>query len=553
MMALYQRLKELDTKSFERLCYQLLRERHPSANIRPVDGDSGDQGADAFQGDLEDGSTIWQFKSFPNGIRDSQKGQIRDSLKTAVKNFAPRRWILCLSVAMDIRVHKWFQKLTNSYAGRTTLGLMSAGDIVNELTHRKSIRDAFFAGAILDVSGLRALVTRTTDLSVEGQAALAQENAEQLIERLKSRDARFNYEVSVSPDRAPQTDLPSGAAFSLSIGSTRIDAFPRDLEGLRLDPPKMGFTLTSTGVTKLRDFERTGRAQTFDKGEATAVTTSLPVLDLSGVGQGGILSVQRSDSLRTKVLPMRLVFGSGQERVVYEYVPFRIERVGTDEIEIVSQQEGPFTLKMVLFQEHATFTFSERHLGFSVRSADKYIRAIAALALGGHFEAHDLESGKRLLSASPREALPQSHLGKWADFFCETTRLCEYFNVDLQLNRALTEGDKRGLDLLSAIMSGTTSCMGHITTTIGRNPEEEELLLKACAGETADLILDHAGLQISVLDSTVRTGAFRVTAKVRLENADEARQRWNSAEPSAPVDLTWQPIGAVAFARIPPT
>src|ERR1035441_2659297 len=110
MKALYQRLKELDAKSFERLCYQLLRERHPSANIRPVDGDSGDQGADAFLGDLEEGSTIWQFKSFPSGIKDSQKGQIRDSLKDAVKSFAPRRWILCISVDMDIHAHRWYQK-----------------------------------------------------------------------------------------------------------------------------------------------------------------------------------------------------------------------------------------------------------------------------------------------------------------------------------------------------------------------------------------------------------------------------------------------------------
>jgi hypothetical protein len=552
MMALYQRLKELDSKSFERLCFQLLRERHPGANIRPVEGASGDQGADAFRGDLEDGSTIWQCKSFPNGIKKSQKDQIRDSLKQAVKNFGPHKWILCISVDMDIHAHKWFQLLTNSYAGRTGLGLMSAGDIVNELTHRKSIRDTFFPEAILDVSQLRSLVTKTIDLSVMEQAALAQENAEQLIERLKRRDARFNYEVSVSPDRPPQAGSRSGTTFSLSFGSTTIHAFPRDVEALRLDPPKMDFALNGSGVTKFLDFQRTGRSQTFEAGEVASVTTSLPLCDLFGFEKGGTLSIRRSDSLRTEVLPMRLVFGSDQERVVYEYMLFRLERVGTDEIEIVSQGEEPFTLTMVLLQKGGKFTFSEREFGFSVRSADKYIRAIAALALGGPIETYDLKTGKRLFSATPNEALPQSALGRYSQFFSDTTRLCEFFNVDLQLNRALTEDDKSGLNLLAGIMSGSTSCLQHITTTLDRTPQDEKLLLGAVEGEPANLVLEHPGMRIVVLDSAVMTGAFRVTAKALLQNADEARQRWNSAESNVPVQLIWEPIGAVAITRVQP-
>lgn len=256
MTALYQRLKELDSKSFEQLGFQLLRERHPSANIRRVEGASGDQGVDAFQGDLEDGPTIWQFKSFPNGIKKSQKQQIRDSLKAAVKNFAPRRWILCINIDMDIQAHKWFQRLTRSYAGEMALGLMQAGHIVNELAHRKSIRDAFFSGAMLDVSELRALFSRTNNLTDTEQAALAQENAEQLIDRLKRRDARFNYEVSVSPDRPAQAASLPGATFTVSIGTTTINAFPRDVEALQMDPPTVDFTLKGTGLTKLFDFQR---------------------------------------------------------------------------------------------------------------------------------------------------------------------------------------------------------------------------------------------------------------------------------------------------------
>lgn len=554
MTALYQRLKELDSKSFEKLGFQLLRERHPGGTIRPVEGASGDQGVDAFQGDLEDYPTIWQFKSFPNGIKESQKDQIRNSLKEAVKNFAPRRWILCINVDMDIHASKWFQKLTKSYAGKTVLGLMQAGDIVNYLSHHKSIRDAFFPGAILEVSDLRALITRTTDLSDMEQAALAQENAEQLIERLKCRDARFNYEVSVSPDRPPQAGSSSGTTFSLSIGSTRINAFPHDIEALKLDPPKMNVTLKGTGVTKFMDFQRTGRSQTFEPWEVTDVTTSLPVFDLSCFEQGGTLSVQHSDSLRTKILPMRLVFGAGQDQVVYDYMPFRFERVGTDEIEIVSQGEGPFSLTLVSFQKSSEIKFAERQFGFSVRAADKYNRAIAAIAAGGRFEAYDLESGERIFSGRPKiDPLPPSPLREYAEFFAKTARLCEFFNVDLHVNRAVTEGDTRGLELLGAIMSGSTLSIGPICTTIGKNPDDEKLLLRAREGEVADLVLEHPGMQISVLDSAVSTGAFRVIAKARLENPGDTAQRWNSVEINDPVQMIWQPIGTVVITRIQPT
>jgi hypothetical protein len=94
MHPLYQRLKELDSNSFEKLSFQLIHARHPTANIRGADGASGDKGIDIFQGDLDDGPTVWQVKSFPNGVRKHQKDQIRESLRRAVKSFNPRRWIL---------------------------------------------------------------------------------------------------------------------------------------------------------------------------------------------------------------------------------------------------------------------------------------------------------------------------------------------------------------------------------------------------------------------------------------------------------------------------
>src|ERR1035441_1429706 len=53
MRSLYQRLKELDPVTFERLCYHLLKEQYPTTDIRHVEGGGGDEGLDLFTGDLD--------------------------------------------------------------------------------------------------------------------------------------------------------------------------------------------------------------------------------------------------------------------------------------------------------------------------------------------------------------------------------------------------------------------------------------------------------------------------------------------------------------------
>jgi len=167
MDSLYQRLKELDRDTFQKLCFQLLNDRHPGAGLHHVEGESGDEGLDIFAGELSDGPTIWQCKSFSQGIRESQKHQIRDSLKRAVRTFSPRRWILCLSIDMDSKTHRWFQRVQASYRDTVRIGLFDASRIVSELMHRRTLRNHFFPGAALDPVELKRLLTKSGELSTE--------------------------------------------------------------------------------------------------------------------------------------------------------------------------------------------------------------------------------------------------------------------------------------------------------------------------------------------------------------------------------------------------
>jgi hypothetical protein len=89
MDSLYQRLKELNPVAFQKLCFHILKERHPGLQIRHVEGAGGDEGLDIFAGDLSGRPAIWQCKSFPNGVGKSQRAKIKESLQTALKHFTP--------------------------------------------------------------------------------------------------------------------------------------------------------------------------------------------------------------------------------------------------------------------------------------------------------------------------------------------------------------------------------------------------------------------------------------------------------------------------------
>src|SRR5690348_5846844 len=96
--SLVQRIKDLDQTTFQQLCFHLMSERFPGAKIRYPEGAAGDEGVDLFLGDLDSGPTVWQCKAFQVIVTgESQKKQIRDSLRTAVKKIGPKIWILCLN------------------------------------------------------------------------------------------------------------------------------------------------------------------------------------------------------------------------------------------------------------------------------------------------------------------------------------------------------------------------------------------------------------------------------------------------------------------------
>ncbi len=99
-------------EQFEKLCAQLICSLDPTA--RTVRNEGGDGGIDVFVGDQANpaGITIFQVKYFPNGLKDSQKQQVRESFRHCRDNaqFGIQEWILCVPLDLSQSEIAWFSQ-----------------------------------------------------------------------------------------------------------------------------------------------------------------------------------------------------------------------------------------------------------------------------------------------------------------------------------------------------------------------------------------------------------------------------------------------------------
>jgi hypothetical protein len=389
MHPLYQRLRELDWDTFQRFAFQLLSEKHPGLEIRHVEGAGGDRGLDLFEGMLKDRPTIWQCKHFPNGLGVKQRPQVKESLRAALKYFKPKQWILVVSVDLDRKGHEWFQKLKQSYATKTSIGLFQASDIVRELIHRRKLRDAFFPGAVIDAVMVRRAIADLSNQTLAEVEQGASQQLDELLARLEEADARFDYQIVYGPNVGAEiaAGIPDSPRLVASVldDKKRIDVYARDIDALTLDPPKVNFTLRGSGVAKFQDFLRTGRRQEFATDEVSNPSSTLDFLLPKAQVTEWRIVLAPAAAVTRRTLDLRVTFASGSETVRYELVKFRVSAAGTEQVEIESISQLPFILSFVLptlQEKEGSFSIQERFEGADLRSVGKALRAMTSLRSG---------------------------------------------------------------------------------------------------------------------------------------------------------------------------
>jgi len=101
-------------EKFEDACHTILSTKYSSEEVKAVKVTQGDGGIDIFIGryGLEP-LIIYQCKYFPNTIGDSQKNQVRESFKVAIKSegYELKEWVLCVAVdSFDRNEHRWWSQ-----------------------------------------------------------------------------------------------------------------------------------------------------------------------------------------------------------------------------------------------------------------------------------------------------------------------------------------------------------------------------------------------------------------------------------------------------------
>jgi len=558
---LNQRLKELDYDQFQRLCFQLLKERHQDAGIRYVAGAAGDEGLDIVLGDLANGPTVWQCKSFAQAVGKSQKQQIRESLRRAVKKVKPRQWILCLSVDMDPKALRWFQKLQKSYLPLgVQVGLFAGSDIVSELIHRGSLRDHFFPGASLDPIELRRIVSRSGELNSDDLAKLASHNVEDLIERLKERDARFNYEIIFSRDLGPATPDPHAPprpdlVMSISDGTKTINVLARDKAALATSPPSFSFKIVGPGQEKFRTLIKKGLPQTFSSDELTGITTDWTLLAPVMEAKDYKVVIGPSPAMTSRRLQARVSMSAGSESVEYGVVEFALVRAGTEEGELETVSEHlPFSMRMTLplsTGRAGKFHFTESYAGYDVREVYKFVRAKRLLRSGGEMSVHDLVRDKRLFRAQldPGVQTEQQRTEEALEetLFADLAQVADRFGLSLKVPEQVLDDDMDSLLLLRTYLAGGTLPADSIEIVLEKNEENSETVPELLAGEKWFRIeIDHHRPPPKLFGLEINTGRCAITAeKSVVEDLAETVKRFRDADIGQGVPINIRPTRPV--------
>ena len=443
MDPLVRRIKDLDQTTFQQLCFHVISERFPSAKVRYPEGAAGDEGVDLFEGDLSEGATVWQCKAFTVSIPgDSQKQQIRDSLRDAVKNVRPKLWILCLNLSLDIKAARWFRRLQESYArqGVAVADPFDAMDLARELMYRRTIRNHFFPNLALDVQELKSLMkaaASSVDSISDGDLeTLATENSEELLDRLQRQDPRFRYEVTFGGERGPNVFPPPHEPHlisSMTDGRKTFKAYVRDHEALGQDPVGFTFEFSPAGGEKYVDLIRTGKPQTWAPEEVSAFRSTVPLLSSMKFVPGKMeVSVQSLPDDR--VIPLKLSFSKSEKQATLDYVEFRKLRAGTHEVEIATAESNPLGMAFVLPFDKASevdATIFTNFPGKPIRDVATACSALKLLQSGCTLELTSLKLNGHLctLLVNP---LPAPFKPKFFQFVEDLAAIADRFQVDLR-------------------------------------------------------------------------------------------------------------------------
>ena len=226
--------------------------------------------------------------------------------------------------------------------------------------------------------------------------ALMTKSLDEQIARLEEADARFDYRISYAPNAGPDIGKarPLGPLHMATVtnGPTKTEISARDTEALRLDPPRVNFSVKGKGTEKLLEFYRTGRPQQLLPDEVTVPRSAFDFVFPDAQITGWQVHLLPSEKLIERVLSWKITVSTDGEMIVYDLVKLKPTAMGSEQVELTSVSELPFVLGLTLPTNSGTggFTFTERFAGFDMAAVAKAIRLKYLLLRGATVELYCL-------------------------------------------------------------------------------------------------------------------------------------------------------------------
>ncbi|HUB02254.1 MAG TPA: hypothetical protein VL983_06195 [Terriglobales bacterium] len=395
-------------------------------------------------------------------------------------------------------------------------------------------------------------------------ASLADENVDQYIERLRLQEPRYDYQLSYHSGNAgiaaleggPQT-LPPNTIMSVWQGNRRLDLVPRDIEGVRRDPPQVTFTVNAEGAKKIQNAFRTGTSTRLDPNELVAFKSSFDFLMSPDQLQRpfGLVLSPKFPKVRGS---FRVTFENRPKKVVYDLIEFDVtaKQLGANgedrEFRLTSTSSHvPFHLNMTLGTDAGTASFNLKtdFLGHDILEIEKCLDAIALLKDSGTIELFDLKQGKSVCAMGAQINTLGESGGQFEQITRDLAELARAFGVRFIAPEMITRKDQDSMALLleicrtGEIQGGTVT---NLTATLVRRDEPAESVLRPISGEFVIGFDNDSCPPQQLLGTAVTVGPCRtIIERASLCDFEEVKKKYATLNPGESLPVRFLSPGPV--------
>jgi Phage integrase family len=181
----------LSSKQYEDMISVLLSRIRQT---RRVDGSGGDGGRDCYFSD-ENGTDVYELKSFLGRMNDVRRQQVTRSLQRALKG-SPRIWSLVVPIDATPKEQEWFDSLAS--ATTTTLTWLDKTWLEQQLAAHPDI-GRYFAGASDEVIQILKDIAREDALPSDAAGVAMRMSA--TVARLNEIDPYYTFDFTIAEDR----------------------------------------------------------------------------------------------------------------------------------------------------------------------------------------------------------------------------------------------------------------------------------------------------------------------------------------------------------------